>query len=186
MIVQSLAYAGIDDFSGATRIILQIAGILVIVGTIIVIAGLVILATAHGPAGLFDGSRLPTAGFLVLAVVFAGAQLFFRVAPYIYTAEWGQSAAFINRGINIAIIVALLFAAVSMLVRSTLPVAPRVALFLPALVLIVIQFPLALSYPAYLWPQVVFHLTWVVVGILYLAARPLATRVPEASENLAE
>jgi hypothetical protein len=181
-----VAYSNAENFSTALRVALQFAGVFGVVATVIFVAGLVILATAHGPSGMYFRSRLPAVGFVVLAVVFALSQVFFRVGPSFLTAETAAFAVPLNRGVNIALIAAIAFAALAMLFRSTMATVPRVALFLPCVVLIVLQFPLSLSFYGYLVPQAVFHLTWVVVGILYLSARPSATRVPEASENLAE
>ena len=184
-LVQWVAYSNAENFTNALRVALQSVGVVGVVAIVIFVAGLVILATAHGPRGLFYGSRLPTIALAVLAFVYAGSQVFFRVFPYFFRGDT-VSYAGINRGVNIVVIAAIMFAALAMLLRSTIPPVPRAALFLPALLLIALQFPFPLPYPGYLLPQVVFHLSWVAVGILYLVARPLATRVPEASENLTE
>jgi hypothetical protein len=175
-----------ESFNAAMSAVLGFVGVLGIVASVIFVVGCALSAAAYGPAGLFSGSRLPTVGFIVLGAVYAVTQVFFRIAPYFYTADSAEYAFQINRAINVVVIAAIVFAAIAMLVRGGVSGVARVALFVPALLLVVIQFPISLPYPGVYLPPAVFQLTWLIVGIAYLLARPRGPRVTEPAENLAE
>ena len=149
------------------------------VAVLILLVGYVLLALAGRQFG-------PPVGFLVLAVVFLIAQLFFQFFSLFMTRDIANLIVPINRAVNSSIIAALLFAAVLVAVKGTVGGFARFSLFIPVVVLIVLQFNIPIPYPAFLLPQVVFDLTWVIVGVSYLLAKPRVAAVTVASENLAE
>jgi len=183
VILAQFAIAG--DPTGAADVMtsLAVSGLIVRilggVASLILIVGFVLLALAGRQFG-------PPVGFLVLAIVYLLGQLFFQFFPLLMTQDVVNLIVPINRAINFSTIAALLFAAVLVAVKGTVGGFARFSLFVPLAVLTVLQFNLPIPYPAYLLPQGVFDITWVIVGVSYLLARPRGVAVTVASENLAE